>query len=96
MVTAVKFLQNVKVVGSPMETKRNFLIKKGLTEAEIDAAFKKISHMMISYPPPPPPSNLHHQMLPSNSLSGKIRDFLNILLLLGGFSYSIRYIWRVK
>ena len=95
MVTAVKFLQNVKVVGSPLETKRNFLIKKGLTEAEIDAAFKKINHLMISYPSPPP-SSLYYQMLPSNSISSKIRDFLNILLLLGGFSYSIRYIWRVK
>jgi len=93
VVTAVKFLQNVKVVGSPWEIKRNFLVKKGLTEAEIDAAFTRIKSMMISTPPPPP--QLHHYPLfPSNSISSKIRDFLNILLLLGGFSYSIRYLWK--
>ena len=46
VVTAVKFLQNLKVSSSPLEMKRTFLIKKGLSEAEITEAFTRLGPMM--------------------------------------------------
>ncbi|GFN74888.1 peroxisomal membrane protein pex14 [Plakobranchus ocellatus] len=39
--TAVKFLQNPKVMSSPLYQKRAFLEKKGLTQVEIDLAVKR-------------------------------------------------------
>jgi len=30
------------------------------------------------------------------SFGGKLRDFLNLLLLIGGASYGIRYLWKVS
>ena len=89
IVTAVKFLTNVKVINNPVEMKRSFLFKKGLTEAEISEAFRRTGSAM---------SELPHRMIHMNthqSLSSKLRDILNILLLIGGFSYSLRYLWKV-
>ena len=37
----MRFLQNPKVAPTPLENKRQFLAKKGLTPNEIDTAFKK-------------------------------------------------------
>lgn len=39
--TAVRFLQNPKVAPTPLENKRQFLAKKGMTASEIETAFKK-------------------------------------------------------
>lgn len=39
--TAVRFLQNPKVAPTPLDNKRQFLAKKGLTTSEIDTALKK-------------------------------------------------------
>ena len=89
IVTAVKFLTNVKVINNPVEMKRSFLFKKGLTEAEISEAFRRTGSAM---------SELPHRMIHMNthqSWSSKLRDILNILLLIGGFSYSLRYLWKV-
>ena len=69
--------------------KRSFLFKKGLTEAEISEAFRRTGSAM---------SELPHRMIHMNthqSWSSKLRDILNILLLIGGFSYSLRYLWKV-
>ena len=93
--TAVKFLQNSKVVGSSIETKKSFLMNKGLTSAEIEAAFSRLGSVAMV---PASPQGLHQapQMLLSQpSFSSKIRDLLNVLLLIGGFSYGIRYLWKV-
>merc|ERR1712106_1282618 len=43
--TAVKFLENSRVQSSTEEMKREFLVKKGLTEAEIDMAFSTASQV---------------------------------------------------
>ena len=91
VVTAVKFLQNVKVSNSPLEMRRTFLIKKGLSEAEITEAFTRLGPMMKTVQQ----NNNVYGLLPQASLGSKIRDLLNILLLIGGFSYSIRYLWKV-
>merc|ERR1712045_972356 len=49
VVTAVKFLQNSKVVGSSLETKKSFLLNKGLTAKEIEAAFHRLSSTSVQY-----------------------------------------------
>lgn len=95
VVTAVKFLQNSKVVGSSLETKRSFLLNKGLTPEEIEAAFNRLSPTSI----PNGSSSLAHSsqlILPQNSFSSRLRDLLNVLLLIGGFSYGARYLWKVR
>merc|ERR1712045_956502 len=93
VVTAVKFLQNSKVVGSSLETKKSFLLNKGLTAKEIEAAFHRLSSTSVQYGSSS--SELPSQMMiPQNSFSSRLRDLLNILLLIGGFSYGARYIWK--
>lgn len=37
----MRFLQNPKVAPTPLENKRQFLAKKGLTPSEIETAFKR-------------------------------------------------------
>merc|ERR1712013_133852 len=84
--TAVKFLENSKVQSSTEKMKKDFLIKKGLTEAEIEQAFSKVSQV-TSLPS-------QQQMVPQSSFSSRLRDLLNILLLIGGASYAARYLWK--
>ena len=94
----MKFLENSKVQSSTEKMKKDFLIKKGLTEAEIEQAFSKVSQvaplpsqqkMDIQYAP------MQQQMVPVSSFSSRLRDLLNILLLIGGASYAARYLWKV-
>jgi len=94
--TASKFLKNSKVVGSPLNVKKDFLMKKGLSEAEIEAALKLVETTTPEVPPTPPmpPINSVQSFYHVNSLSTKIRDFLNVLLLIGGFSYGAKYLWK--
>jgi len=94
--TASKFLKNSKVVGSPLNVKKDFLMKKGLSEAEIEAALKLVETTIPEVPPTPPmpPINSVQSFYHVNSLSTKIRDFLNVLLLIGGFSYGAKYLWK--
>jgi len=93
VMTAVKFLQNSKVVSSSLETKKSFLLNKGLTAEEIEAAFHRLSSTALPYESSS--AELPSQMIiTQNSLSSKLRDLLNIILLIGGFSYGARYIWK--
>jgi len=97
--TAVKFLENSRVQSSTQEMKREFLTKKGLTAEEIASAFSKASQMAplqqvqvqqkmdIQQAPMP-------VMLSQTTFSSKLRDLLNILLLIGGASYGARYLWK--
>ena len=97
--TAVRFLQNDKVAHSPEETKRTFLAKKGLTEDEIKTAFKQVGSYVVPAPQQAPVLQqqlLQHQLLQQqSSFSSRLRDILNVLLLIGGFSYGVRYLWKV-
>merc|ERR1719342_376887 len=94
--TASKFLNNSKVVGSPLNVKKDFLMKKGLTEAEIEAALEIVETASPQIPSTPPLQELQsvQSFYSAASFSTKIRDFLNILLLIGGFSYGAKYLWK--
>merc|ERR1712106_891699 len=95
--TAVKFLENSRVQSSTQEMKREFLTKKVMTAEEIASAFSKASQLaplqqvqqkMDSQQAPMP------VMLSQITFSSKLRDLLNILLLIGGASYGARYLWK--
>merc|ERR1711992_515027 len=96
--TAVRFLQNEKVAGSSEGIKRNFLAKKGLSEDEIKEAFSQVGATVIPTTPAPSisPEQLvqQHLLQQQPSFSSRIRDLLNVLLLIGGFSYGVRYLWK--
>merc|ERR1711872_1199454 len=82
--------------------KRDFLTKKGLTNAEIELAFSKVSQanpfQQIKEKMESPQSLVKQQqmplVMPQSSFSTKLRDLLNILLLIGGASYGMRYLWK--
>ena len=93
--TAVTFLENDRVRSSTEEMKRKFLEKKGLTEAEIAEAFGRVS---VARPPPAlHPATLANQatLVSRPSMASRVRDLLNLLLLIGGASYGLRYLWKV-
>merc|ERR1712183_1066697 len=99
--TAVKFLENNKVQSSTEKMKREFLTKKGLTEAEIEIAFSQV-RQVVPMKQVQEKMQVQHQpiqsqlplVIPDTTLSTKLRDILNILLLIGGVSYSARYLWK--
>ena len=99
--TAVRFLENDRVRASTEDMKRKFLLKKGLNESEIREAFARVK---------PQQEISQHQTavhslqaggqqpvlaVTQSSFSTRVRDLLNLLLLIGGASYGIRYLWKV-
>merc|ERR1719219_412792 len=99
--TAVRFLENDRVRASTDDMKRKFLLKKGLNEGEIREAFARVkpavqqpsAHQAL---PVRPQIGAGHPVVAvsQSSFGSKIRDMLNLLLLIGGASYGIRYLWK--
>merc|ERR1712055_1257985 len=99
--TAVRFLENDRVRASTDDMKRKFLLKKGLNEGEIREAFARMQPaVQQTAPQQAVPAFLqvgggHPAIAVSqNSFSSRIRDLLNLLLLIGGASYGLRYLWK--
>merc|ERR1712055_983035 len=99
--TAVRFLENDRVRASTDDMKRKFLLKKGLNEGEIREAFARVQPAVQQTAPQqavPAPLQVgggHPAIAVSqNSFSSRIRDLLNLLLLIGGASYGLRYLWK--
>jgi len=92
--TAVRFLENRKVQETTPELKTTFLKKKGLTDEEVTLAFQelKLSSAVPSTQQQPPVSSVVY--LPQTSIGTRLRDLLNLLLLIGGFSYSVKFLWK--
>merc|ERR1719192_1814259 len=98
--TAVRFLENDRVRASTDDMKRKFLLKKGLNESEIREAFARVKPQQeISQRQ----TALHSLQaggqqpvlaVTQSSFSTRVRDLLNLLLLIGGASYGIRYLWK--
>ena len=101
MATAVRFLENDRVRASTDDMKRKFLLKKGLNEGEIREAFARVKPA-IQQPVPQQAVPLQvggaHPVITASqsSFSSRIRDLLNLLLLIGGASYGLRYLWKVN
>ena len=85
------------------DMKRKFLLKKGLNEAEIREAFARVKPA-VQQPAPQQATPVPLQVgggypglaVSQSSFSSRIRDLLNLLLLIGGASYGLRYLWKVK
>merc|ERR1711936_430162 len=99
--TAVRFLENDRVRASTDDMKRKFLLKKGLNEGEIREAFARVQPAVQQTAPQqvvPVPVQVGggHPVITvsQSSFSSRIRDLLNLLLLIGGASYGIRYLWK--
>merc|ERR1719384_974510 len=99
--TAVRFLENDRVRASTDDMKRKFLLKKGLNEGEIREAFARVkpavqqpsAHQAVAVRPQ---IGAGHPVVAvsQSSFGSRIRDILNLLLLIGGASYGIRYLWK--
>merc|ERR1712083_931598 len=99
--TAVRFLENDRVRASTDDMKRKFLLKKGLNEGEIREAFARVkpavqqpsAHQAVAVRPQ---IGAGHPVVAvsQSSFGSRIRDMLNLLLLIGGASYGIRYLWK--
>merc|ERR1711971_1046713 len=101
--TAVRFLENDRVGTSTDDMKKKFLLKKGLNEGEIREAFARVKPAAVQQPAPqqqavavPVQVGGGHPVMSvsQGSFSSRIRDLLNLLLLIGGASYGLRYLWK--
>jgi len=100
--TAVRFLENDRVRASTDDMKRKFLLKKGLNEGEIREAFARVKPAAVQQPAPQQAVAVPVQVggghpvitVSQSSFSSRIRDLLNLLLLIGGASYGLRYLWK--
>ncbi|KAG8084679.1 hypothetical protein GUJ93_ZPchr0010g8844 [Zizania palustris] len=62
---AVKFLSHPKVRGSPVQYRRSFLEKKGLTKDEIDEAFRRVPDPQPTATSAPPSQQANNQNQPT-------------------------------
>jgi len=98
--TAVRFLENDRVRASTEDMKRKFLLKKGLNENEIREAFarvkpqQEISQRQTAVHSLQAGGQQPVLAVTQSSFSTRVRDLLNLLLLIGGASYGIRYLWK--
>ncbi|CAI8008792.1 Peroxisomal membrane protein PEX14 [Geodia barretti] len=93
---AVKFLNNPRVIGSPLEQKKVFLQKKGLSDSEIEEAVRLSqlsppTHHHTSPLPPSTPSQLSpfttHTLPPPHHRTW--RDYALVVAVVGGISYAL-------
>ncbi|XP_050051751.1 peroxisomal membrane protein PEX14 [Dermacentor andersoni] len=104
--TAVNFLENPRVQGSPLSQKRAFLLKKGLTPEEIDVAIERArvgnpntvaEHGLVPYPtsppqlPPPLPPRL---VQPEYSIWSQLSHFSSSMVIVGVACYGAYYMYK--
>uniref|UniRef100_A0A1E1XBW3 Peroxisomal membrane protein PEX14 n=1 Tax=Amblyomma aureolatum TaxID=187763 RepID=A0A1E1XBW3_9ACAR len=101
--TAVSFLENPRVQGSPLSQKRAFLLKKGLTPEEIDAAIERAKVWNVDtarpitsppLPPPPPPPPPPHLLQPEYSLWSQLSHFSSSVVIVGVACYGAYYVYK--
>lgn len=93
---ARKFLSSPKVITEKDENKRAFLLKKGLSDDEINMAFSMVPNIIIdsgasSQVPGLPVPYIHQQ---PTSRWTQIRDFANLMIILSGGFYGIHYVYK--
>lgn len=105
--TAVYFLQNPKVAQNPLNNKRLFLLKKGLSNEEIDLAIERAS-TLISTPTPAPSSNVvqipqnygppaplpPQYFIPNPSIWARTTNLAASLAIISGFVYSAYTVYK--
>ncbi|XP_045138520.1 peroxisomal membrane protein PEX14-like [Portunus trituberculatus] len=99
---AAKFLINPKVASHAEDKKSAFLKKKGLNDEEILAAFSKAKayasvgkgENVAASPELYAGAVVPAYNPPSPSVWAKIREVCNIILILGGASYGLHYVYQ--
>nr|XP_039250994.1 peroxisomal membrane protein PEX14-like isoform X1 [Styela clava] len=91
--TAVKFLQSTKVSQSPLEQKKQFLLKKGLTDKEIEIAVSR-SNSSSDHHVSVPLSNSEQIDMPPVSAWTRIRQYSAIAVIIGGVVYGLYYLYK--
>ncbi|XP_028266446.1 peroxisomal membrane protein PEX14 [Parambassis ranga] len=97
--TAVKFLQNPKVRQSPLETRKAFLKKKGLTEEEVELAIQRSgsTEEVLPLSPVGPPYPLHATHLAPAPLSPagyRWRDYGALTIILVGIAFGFHQLYK--
>lgn len=105
--TAIHFLENPRVQASPLSQKRAFLLKKGLTNEEIDSAIERsravpvtdVGNVSGSFPPPLPPpvpvGMLPHALQPPElSMWTYMRHVSSSVVLIGVACYGAYYLYK--
>nr|CAG4642116.1 EOG090X0FQ8 [Eurycercus lamellatus] len=101
--TAVKFLQNPRVSARPNSEKELFLQRKGLSSAEIAAAFEasginRISDNTVGHYSSLKVAQVHEysnsSVPPPRSRWVIVKDVLNVAALIAGAAYSLHYFYR--
>ncbi len=95
---AVKFLKNPKVAQTSEFARREFLLKKGLTDSEIKSAFEQANKFLKNNPPVyvatdfiPNTQTLpynHNQLQTRPSMFGLLVKWIKNFLLAGCFAYA--------
>ncbi|KAK9711495.1 Pex14 N-terminal domain [Popillia japonica] len=94
--TAVKFLQNQSVVGTPLAQKQKFLQRKGLSDKEIQIACERAGayslheNQSLTLPPPPVPYGQQIQI----SLFDKIKELVHNVALFSAVIYALYTFYR--
>lgn len=97
--TAVRFLQNPKVVETPLSRKKQFLLKKGLKEDEIEEALRLSGTPLDedSSLPPSPARPLRSAIGPSvPPLPPPVpwRSYMGAAILGGGIGYTLAHLFK--
>ncbi|XP_064461308.1 uncharacterized sugar kinase YegV-like isoform X2 [Ornithodoros turicata] len=103
--TAVRFLENPKIQSSPISQKRAFLLRKGLTNEEIDCAIKQArptatvadqrALVPAPGPPPLPPRPLPVQYAGAEqTIWSYLRDISSTAAVLGFACYGVYYLYK--
>ena len=94
--TAVRFMNNARIVSKPFADKVSFLKKKGLTEEEIKVVCQRanvssISQQVQQLSSTPVISTLD----PWTLFWRRLRNLVNLSVFLAGTAYGAYYVWKV-
>ncbi|XP_062316278.1 peroxisomal membrane protein PEX14 [Osmerus eperlanus] len=95
--TAVKFLQNQRVRQSPLDTRRAFLVKKGLTGEEVELALQRSGSTDDSQALSPVGLPLHTPHLapvPHSSPGYRWRDYGALTVFMVGVAFGFHHLYR--
>jgi len=98
--TAVKFLQNAKVRQSPFTQRKSFLLRKGLTEYEIEEAVRRSGTaedtVTTRVTPGSTVVNMSQAPMPVVEVSmwSRVKDWMNVAVFIGGALYAIYQFYK--
>ncbi|KAL7864933.1 hypothetical protein AOLI_G00163530 [Acnodon oligacanthus] len=97
--TAVKFLQNPKVLQSPLATRKAFLKKKGLTDEEVELAIQRSgsTEEALTRTPVGPPHIIQGPPLapvPYSPPGYRWRDYGALAIIMAGMAFGFHHLYR--